>query len=92
MTRESIFDEARIVSYTDSQLVDYIGNLWESVKRIDEQMKADPEIERMEIELKNYKDEHFLDEKKGFVRRLRAARAIAKVRGVQFRILEREES
>lgn len=92
MAREGIFDEARLVSFTDEQLIDYIGTLWESAKRIDEAMKSDPEIERMQIELKNYKDENYLDNRRDIVRKLKASRALAKVRGVQFTLPQREES
>lgn len=73
---------------TDEQLIDLVGGLWEEVKRIDEAMKSDPEIERMTAELKEYKDENYLDDKKAFMQRLKAARAHAKVRGLRFRLPE----
>ncbi len=40
-------EESRLSDLTDEQLVDLVGSLWESTKRIDEAVKNDPEIERM---------------------------------------------
>lgn len=82
-------EESRLSDLTDEQLVDLVGSLWESTKRIDEAVKNDPEIERMAAELKEYKDERYLDERKRLVIRLKAARALAKVRNLRFTLPER---
>lgn len=86
MSRQTILDESRLISMTDDELVDTLGVLWESIKRIDEQMKADPEIERMAAAIKEYKDDRYLDNKKVMGRKLKAARAHARVRGIQFNL------
>jgi len=92
MTRSILLEEARLVSMTDDELIDLIGKTWEYIKRIDEAMKADAEIERMVNELKQYKDERYLDEKKAFALKLKAARALAKARNLRFTLPARAEA
>lgn len=89
MGNRSVLDEARLVSHTDEELLDLVGSLWEGIKRIDEAMKSDEQIEKMALELKEYKDTKYLDDKRKFVSKLKAARAHAKVRGLKFNIPQR---
>lgn len=89
MSRQTIMEESRLVALTDEQLLELVGALWESVKRIDEAMKADLEIERLLTHLKEYKDDNYLDSKRSYMSKLKAARALAKVRGLRFNLPER---
>ena len=88
-SKASLLEETRLVDVTDKDLIEMVGSLFESIKRIDEAAKNDPEIERMQAELKEYKDIHFLDEKKKLASKLKAARAHAKVRGLRFNLPQR---
>jgi uncharacterized small protein (DUF1192 family) len=86
MSKQQILDESRLVTMTDAELVEAVGTLFESIKRLDEQMKSDPEIERMVAELNEYKAGRYLDNKKAMSRKLKAARAHARIRGLQFKL------
>lgn len=83
--KKLILEESRLVSMTDQELLDTLGYLWEETKRIDEAMKADLEIQRLEATLKEYKDTNYLDEKRAYVGKLKAVRAHAKIRGLNFK-------
>lgn len=89
MADAQILEESRLIDLTDEQLVDLVGSLFESIKRLDEAAKVDPEIERLQAELKAYKDDHYLDNKKRLVRRLKAARAHARIRNLDFNLPQR---
>jgi hypothetical protein len=86
MADAQILEESRLIDLTDEQLVDLVGSLFESIKRLDEAAKVDPEIERLQAELKSYRDDMYMDRKKQMVRRLKAARAHAKVRNLVFNL------
>lgn len=84
MSKQLLAQQAHIVDLEDEALLSFIGALWENCKALDEQMKADPEVERMEAELKEYKAENYTDAIKAYKAQLRAARILAKARGLRF--------
>jgi hypothetical protein len=91
MANKLILEEARLVNMTDEELVDLVGSLFEGIKRLDEAMKSDEQIEKMTAELKDYRDTKYLDNKRKFASKLKAARAFAKVRGLKFNIPMRSD-
>lgn len=84
MTRQLLAQQAHIVDLDDESLLKFVGALYENAKALDEQMKADPEVERMEAALKEYKATNYTDAIRAFKAQLKAARILAKARGVVF--------
>lgn len=80
--------EAQLVDLTDAQLVDLIGTLWESIKQIEERMRNDAEIEALQERLKELKGIKYLDEQKRYKARLKAARTLAKAKGLSVTVPE----
>ncbi len=78
-----VFEQARVNTLSDEELLDRIGQLWETIKQVDEAMAADPHIVRVLEELAEYKLEKYLEEKKAYKANLKAARLVAKARGLK---------
>lgn len=85
-SKTSLLEETRLVDVPDKELIEMVGSLFEAIKRLDEAAKNDPEVERLQAELKEYRDVHFLDQKKRLASKLKAARAHARVRNLKFNI------
>lgn len=83
-----IIMEAHLVDLTDDQLVDLIGSLWETIKVIDERMRNDTEIEELQARLRDLKGTKYLDEQKRCKARLKAARTLAKAKGLSITVPE----
>lgn len=83
MRKDQLIAQAHLADLTDEQLLDLVGALWENVKRLDEQMRSDPRVERLENELKEVKAE-FTDDLKLLKAKLKAARMMAKAKGLAF--------
>ena len=84
MSKVTVTQEAAFVDMTDDALLELLGYLHEEVKNVDERMKADPHIQRVEEELKEFKDENYLDDKKACMQKLKAVRLMAKARNLKF--------
>ncbi len=80
---KAVYHQANVNTLNDADLIKYIGGIWESIKRVDEAMESDPHIVRVLEELIEYKTEHYLEEKKAYKANLKAARLIAKTRGLK---------
>lgn len=83
---KDFLDEANLVDLNDDELKELLGHTYHGLKNLDEQQKNDPEIERMKAALKTYVDDNFADRKKALKARLKAARALAAVRGVEWKL------
>lgn len=83
---KNLIKEAAIVEMDDESLKKYLLYTHEALKNINEAMKNDPEIERMQAELKEYRAENYTNDIKDFVARLKAARNQAKVRGIKIEL------
>lgn len=77
-----IIQEAHLVDLTDDQLVDLVGGLWESCKRLDEAMKDDGDIEALRLQMNELKATRYTDDIKRYKARLKAARTLAKARNL----------
>lgn len=84
--RQTIVEQAKLAHLSDGDLLNFIGHLWQSIKDVDEAMKDDPQIEEMTEELKNYKDETYLTQKSAMQGQLKAARILAKQKGLRFKL------
>ncbi len=80
--------EAQIVDLPDEALKTLITYLWEAAKRMDEELEADGHIQKVSAELKHYKKEKYLDPKRAYKAKLRAARYLAQARGITFQLPE----
>ncbi len=80
---KAVYHQAGVNTFSDADLLKYVGSVWESIKRLDEAMESDPKIVRMLEELAEYKAQHYLEEKKAYKANLKAARLVAKTRGLK---------
>ncbi len=90
MGRIKPIEEAQFVNMDDSALLNLIGALWENIKNIDERMKEDVYIQKIEEDLKEYKLQKYVDEQKAYKAKLKASRAMAKARGLKFELPRRK--
>lgn len=86
--KKELLMESHFIDMDDDALKEHLGYLWESCKRLKDQMKTDPEIERMTRELKTYKDDNFNVQIKRYTKLLKAARMVASGRGIQWKVPE----
>lgn len=76
--------ERQLIDMSDEELVDLIGNLWETIKQLEEKMKSDSEIQVLEEQIKEIKHDRYLDNRKAFKSKLKAARHLAQAKGIRF--------
>lgn len=77
--------EAALVDLSDDQLKELLGYCWEGIKRLEEQKKNDEQLLSMRAKINEYVDTNYTVFIKAFRARLRAARAQAAVRGIQWK-------
>ena len=78
--------ERQLIHLTDDELLDTIGKLWETAKRLEERMKGDSEILQLEDQIRELKHERYLDQRKAVKSRLKAARRLAEAKGLQIHL------
>ncbi len=83
--KQEIFDQSRFVELSEDDLKEALGFMWDRAKALKDAEKTDVEVERLKGELKIYITDHFSTERKRLEKDLRAARAIAKLRGIQWK-------
>lgn len=81
-------EEARMIDLSDTQLCDLLLYLYESGKRLEEHKKTDPHIEKVRGELAAYVKEKYSDTIKEYRGKLKAARALAEARGIEWKAPE----
>lgn len=74
--------ESQYVDFTDEQLRDRLGYLWETAKRLKEQALSDNRLVKLKQDYTDLYQAMYGDEIKQLNRRLKAARKIASLRGV----------
>jgi hypothetical protein len=80
--------ERQLIHMSDEELVDFIGKTWENIKRLEESAKADGEIQALEDQIKELKHDRYLDARKSYRAKLKAARHLAQAKGIQFNLPE----
>jgi hypothetical protein len=83
--------EAQYVDLSDDELKALVGCLFEGIKRLAEAKKIDQELEAMSAALKDLENSRYNFEIKVNGRRLKAARSLAKVRGITFKLEQCDE-
>ncbi len=83
---KAVYTQAKLNEYNDEDLLKYIGFLFEELKSLDERMKNDDTIAKLVEELKEYKAQHYGDNKKLYKGHLKAARIVAGARGLKFQV------
>jgi len=76
--------ERQLIDLTDDELVATIGSAWETIKRLEEAMSTDPAIQALQDQITQLKHERYLDSRKAYKATLRAARALAQAKGIEF--------
>lgn len=84
--KQVVVEQAKLAHLSDPDLLNFIGHLWQTIKDIDEVMADDPEIEEMVEQLKDYKEETYLLRKSALQGQLKAARILAKQKGLKFKL------
>jgi hypothetical protein len=84
--KNDLIAQTHLVDLSDNELLDFLGFCYEEIKNLDERMKADPEIIRIEEQLKELKTERYTDSIKALKGQLKAARHLARVKGLKFQI------
>lgn len=84
--KQTIVEQAKLANLSDPDLLNFIGHLWQTIKDIDEAMADDPQIEEMTEDLKEYKEETYLTRKSALQGQLKAARILAKQKGLKFKL------
>lgn len=82
--RKTMYDQLHMVDLSDEDLLKYVGYLWERLKTLDEKAANDPEIERLTTALADYREAHYLAEKREQRSLLKAARRLCQARGIEF--------
>jgi hypothetical protein len=85
---KSHLDEAHLVDLDDGQLKELLGHTYHAIKDREEEKKNDPQIAQMRDQLRDYIKDNFDDEIKSLKARMKAARALAKARGVHWKLPE----
>lgn len=80
--------EANLIDLHDEALKEFLGHSFESLKRLEEAKKNDPDIAQMRQKLKDYVTDNYDDEIKRTKANLKAARSLAKARGIEWRLPE----
>jgi hypothetical protein len=80
--------ERQLIHMSDQELIDFVGSTWENIKRLEESMAADGEIQELEERIKELKHDRYLDARKAYKARLKAARHLAQAKGIQFNLPE----
>lgn len=83
--------QMKFVDLTDDELRNAVGALHEYCKRLSEQKEDDAEINALEQELKELKENKYGADLKAAKRRLSAARKVASLRGITFKMPAIEE-
>ncbi len=84
MTKEFL-TESHLVDLSDSDLKDVLGYTYHTLKNLDEAKKNDPDIAQMRAQLKAYVDDNYSHECKRLKARMKAARALAATRGIEWK-------
>ena len=84
--KKDLLAESQLVDLTDDELKETLGALWERLKALKEAEANDPDAEQMRAQLKAYLDDNYKSERKEVEKRLKAARVIAKARGLKWRM------
>jgi sensor histidine kinase YesM len=79
-------EEANLIDLNDEELKDYLLHSHEAIKNLEEQKRADPDLQQMQDRMKAYVNDNYSEEIKTQKARLKAARAQAKNRGLKIRL------
>ncbi len=85
--KKDVLDESKYVDLSDEDLKESLGFMWERCKSLREAEKTDPDVCQMRDKLKSYIEDNFRVERKDVERHLKAARQIAKLRGLKWKPL-----
>lgn len=80
--------EAALVDLDDGDLKEFLGATYHEIKNLDEAKKNDPDIEQMREALKRYIDDNYTEQEKALKARMKAARTLAEVRGIKWKLPE----
>lgn len=88
MSKRELLNESQFIDLSDTDLKEALGALWERLKSLKEAEKTDPDVEQMRATLKQYIKDNYSDEVKDVSKKLKAARVIAKSRGIRWKMPE----
>lgn len=88
MAKSDRLDEAAIVDLTDEELKAFLAYHYHSIRNLEQEKKEDEELKRLKEVAKAYEDDNFGEAIKEHQNKIKAGRAIAKARGIHYRLPE----
>lgn len=85
MSKETLA-ECKLVDMLNDELKEYLGGTYQKLKDLEEAKKKDPEIIQLQERLKTYMHDQYNIKIKQLKAQLKAARSVAKVKGVEWRL------
>jgi len=88
MTKKDIHVAVGFVEMLEEDLKNFLGFTYEELKNLDELKKNDETLKSLQEKLHEYCDLHYTGKQKALKAQLKAARAVAKARGIKFTLPE----
>lgn len=86
MSKRDIHASTNYIDMQEDELKAFLLNRYEYLKTLEEKQKSDEHLKNLVEGLKEYKDTTYTQEKKMTKAELKAARAVAKARGIEFKL------
>lgn len=83
--------EVELNKLGDDELLSLLGWLYDTVRDLEEARKKDEVIEQYKAKIAEYAEEKYVLPIKDYRKNLSAARYIAKLRGLEFKVPERDD-
>lgn len=86
MSKKEVHAATHFVDLPEEELKAFLLNRYEGLKLLDEAQKNDGKLKKLTEDLKEYKDTVYTYTKKEYRAEIKAARAVAKARGIEFKL------
>lgn len=84
MNKRAIHESTRFLEMEADELKQFLLSRYEAIKELEEKKRKDEEVAKLAENLRSVVDERYTNPKKLYKAQLKAARAVAKVRGIDF--------
>lgn len=86
MSKRAIHESTKFIEMQEEELKQFMLSRHEALKDLDEKKRKDEEVTKIQENLKCLVSERYTTPKKLYKAQLKAARAIAKARGIEFKL------
>ncbi len=84
--KKEIHKAVSFVEMLEEDLKSFLLSRYEYLKEIDEKQKSDEHLQKLKDAFDDYKDERYTDVRKSTKAEIKAARSVAKARGIKFEL------